>query len=431
MQYLSPRSGAACALLTVAFSASLAFAEPVKVAFIGDQGVTEESRQVLELIRDEGTELLLIQGDLGYSADAASSWIDNIDGILGRDFPVLIVVGNHENFEWPAYLQWQKDKLARVDSIRCDGDISVKAYCTYKDIGVVQVAPGVYEVEGVDGDDNYAEFITQMFASDNSTWRICSWHKNMRDMQTGSKSDATGWGVYQSCLAEGGLVMTGHEHAYSRTHLMSSFEAKTIIHKSSEMEIGPQSSLAVVSGLGGWQIRPQVHGGDWFASVYSATQNANYGALFCTFDNDQADCYMKDVAGLVPDAFSLTSRLGNASSEDNESNNSATEEAEAQAETDAAQAAAEQQAAAEEQAAAEQAEANAQAEAEAAELAEAEAAAQARSRLAEAEAATQAEPEALEKLKRKPLRKPKQKPELAEAEAAASQKQKLLNWLET
>ena len=247
---------------------------------------------------------------------------------------------------------------------------------------MVQVAPGVFEVEGVDGDDNYAEFITQQFESDNSTWRICSWHKNMRDMQTGSKSDATGWGVYQSCLAQGGLVMTGHEHAYSRTHLMSSFEAKTIIHKSSEMEIGPQSSLAVVSGLGGWQIRPQVHGGDWFASVYSATQNANYGALFCTFDNDQADCYMKDVAGLVPDAFSLTSRLGNASSEDNESNNSATEEseAEAQAETDAAQAAAEQPAAAEEQAAAEQA-AN-EAEASAAEQAELE---------VEAQAAAQAE----------------------------------------
>ena len=360
MQNLSPMAAAACALLSSVLGTSLALAEPVKVAFIGDQGVTAESRQVLELIRDEGSELLLIQGDLGYSANAASSWIDNIDSILGRDFPVLIVVGNHENHEWPAYLQWQKDKLARVDSIRCEGDVGVKAYCTYKDIGVVQVAPGVIEVEGVNGNDNYAEYITQQFESDNSTWRICSWHKNMRDMQTGSKSDATGWGVYQSCLAQGGLVMTGHEHAYSRTHLMSSFEAKTVIHKNNEMEIGPQSSLAFVSGLGGHQIRPQVHGGDWFASVYSATQNANYGALFCSFDNDQADCYMKDVIGLVPDAFTLTSKLGNAGSDGSQGSDSVT--AEAQAEIDATQAATEQEAAA---------------EADAPELAEAEAAPQA------------------------------------------------------
>ncbi|MFK8083720.1 MAG: metallophosphoesterase [Granulosicoccus sp.] len=307
---------------------SRAQAEDIKVAFIGDQGIDENARSVLELIRDEGTDLLLIQGDLGYDDNAADTWIENIDGILGRDFPVLMVVGNHENFEWPTYLEWQKDKLSRVRDIRCEGDISVKAYCTYKNIGIVQVAPIITEVEGIDGFDDYAGYITEKLSDDNSTWRICSWHKNMRDMQAGGKTDATGWGVYQNCLAQGGLVMTGHEHSYSRTHLMSDFENTTVIHTDDNMDIGPGSSLVVVSGLGGREVRDQQHDGDWFASIYTATQNASAGSLFCTFEGDQADCYFKDIAGLVPDTFKLRSKLvpDNNDSDDSDSGENTDEE---------------------------------------------------------------------------------------------------------
>ncbi len=301
-----------------------AIAQAIKVAFIGDQGVAPSAQRVLELIRDDQAELLLIQGDLGYEQDAAAQWIENIDTILGKDFPVLMVVGNHENYEWPTYWQWQKDKLERVPVIRCEGDVSVKAYCTYKDLGVVQVSPGIMEVEGIDGNDDYAGYITAKFSEDPSTWRICSWHKNMRDMQVGGKGDSTGWAVYQSCLAQGAIVLNGHEHSYSRTYLMSSFEDKTVIHTNNDMDIGPNSSISIVSGLGGREIRPQRHGGDWFASIYTASQNANNGVLFCEFNNDKADCYMKDVAGLVPDTFTLTSLI-NTSVEPGEPANNSTE----------------------------------------------------------------------------------------------------------
>ncbi|MFK7997608.1 MAG: metallophosphoesterase [Granulosicoccus sp.] len=294
-----------------------AFAEDIKVAFIGDQGVSEQAQLVLELIRDEGTDILLIQGDLGYGPDDADKWIENIDSILGRDFPVLMVVGNHENYEWQKYHQWQKDKLWRVDDIECQGEVSIKAYCTYKNIGVVQVSPGITEVEGISGDDGYPDYITQKLSSDKSTWRFCSWHKNMRDMQAGGKGDSTGWGVYQNCLAQGGLVVNGHEHSYSRTHLMSDFENKKVIHTGNDMEIGPNSSMVVVSGLGGREVRAQQHGGDWFASIYTASQNANPGALFCNLNGNKGDCYFKDVLGLVPDTFKLTS-VFNTSSDSSE-----------------------------------------------------------------------------------------------------------------
>ena len=301
-----PLAYAILALASAAVS-SQSTADEFKVAFIGDQGVSATARDVLELIRDEGTDLLLIQGDLGYEDNAADTWVENINSILGDDFPVLLVAGNHENFEWPAYLQWQKDRLARTPEVRCEGDIGVKSYCTYKDLGVVLVSPNIIEVEGINGDDNYEQYITDSFNTDDSTWRICSWHKNMRDMQVGGKGDATGWGVYQNCLAQGAIVVNGHEHSYSRTHLMSDFENLQVIHTDSNMNIGPDSSIAIVSGLGGREVRPQLHGGDWFASVYTETQGANHASLFCDFNGAQANCYLKDVAGLVPDQFTLNS----------------------------------------------------------------------------------------------------------------------------
>ena len=372
--------------LCVSASAEV-LAEEVKVAFIGDQGVGSGARSVLELIRDEGTDLLLIQGDLGYDPDTASQWIDNIDSILGENFPVLMVVGNHENYEWPRYHQWQKDKLGRVNDINCEGEVSVKAYCTYKKIGVVQVAPGIVEVDGVNGNDNYADYITEKLSSDDSNWRICSWHKNMRDMQVGGKGDSTGWGVYKNCLAQGGISIAGHEHSYSRTYLMSDFQNKQVIHNNNNMDIGPGSSISIVSGLGGRQPRPQLHGGNWFASIYTASQNANPGSLFCTFTGKQADCYFKDIAGLVPDSFTLASLI-NTETDDLDAQAKADAEAAEQIAQDEADAQAQADADAAERAAQDEAAAQAQADADAAErAAQDEAAAQAQ---ADADATEQA-----------------------------------------
>ena len=379
--------------LASATVSSQSIADEFKVAFIGDQGVSAAAQGVLELIRDEGADLLLIQGDLGYDDNTADIWAENINTILGDDFPVLLVVGNHENYEWPEYLQWQKDRLARTPEVRCEGDIGVKSYCTYKDLGVVLVSPGITEVDGVDGADDYEQYITDSFNDDDSTWRICSWHKNMRDMQVGGKGDATGWGVYQSCLAQGGIVVNGHEHSYSRTHLMSDFENLQVIHTDSNMNIGRESSIAIVSGLGGRQVRPQLHGGDWFASVYTETQGANHASLFCDFNGSQADCYLKDVAGLIPDQFTLNSVLDNSSVVEDSASVLADAQTEDQADAEAemqADAEAEAQVNAEAEAQAD-ADAEAQADAEAEAQADAEAEAQAD---AEAEAQADAEAEA-------------------------------------
>ena len=197
-------------------------------------------------------------------------------------------------------------RIDRIDSLSCTGEAGVKAACRFANIDIVQVAPGIREVEGVSPDADYAQFISSSFSTSGERWRICSWHKNMEALQTGAKSNSTGWAVYDACLNAGAMVALAHEHAYSRTHLLSDFENQTIVHKNKDMTLQPGQSFAFVSGLGGWQVRPQLRGGDWWASIYTATQGATHGALFCSFEDTTADCYFKAIDGAVPDQFSLS-----------------------------------------------------------------------------------------------------------------------------
>ncbi len=303
------------ACLAVLFATSLIYsgfsvAAPVKVAFTGDQGAGEGARAVLSLIASEGADLLLVQGDLGYDDGKASTWEENLTQALGADFPVLTLVGNHENFEWPLYQRYIQQRIDRVDELSCSGETGVKAICQFRGIEIVQVSPGIHEVDGVNGDENYAEFIASSFAESAAPWRICAWHKNQNKMQTGSKSDATGWGVYDACLDAGAMIALAHEHAYSRTHLLSDFKNQKVAHKNSDMTLEPGKSFAVVSGLGGREVRDQVQGGDWWASIYTGSQGATHGALFCTFDEATASCYFKAIDGAEPDRFTLKTKLG-------------------------------------------------------------------------------------------------------------------------
>ena len=313
---LSAKVGLLLSTIVLALPASVS-AESVKVAFTGDQGVDKHARAVLSLIASEGTDLLMIQGDLGYGNGNAGQWEENLTNALGADFPVLSLVGNHENFEWPIYQRYIQRRIDRAGGLSCSGNTGVKSTCRYKNLEVVQVSPGISEVEGVRPDDDYAGYIRSSFSGNSSRWRICSWHKNQRRLQTGEKGNSTGWSVYDACLDAGAMVALAHEHAYSRTHLLSNFENQTVVHKGSDMTLRPGQSFAFVSGLGGYSVREQKRDGDWWASVYTASQGATHGALFCTFNDFTADCYFKAVDGSVPDRFSLRLASGSGSSAQN------------------------------------------------------------------------------------------------------------------
>ena len=279
-----------------------------KVAFIADQGRGSAATAVLQLIEDEGAQLVLHQGDFDYNDDP-DAWDQKITNVLGPAFPYFISVGNHDVAAWSGANGYQakfQQRLALIPDAQCTGTLGVNSTCIYKGLAIVLSGVGTLGT-------GHEAYIQGAFASDDHLWRICSWHKNMNKMQLGSKSNATGWGVYQACLAAGAIVATGHEHSYSRTYLMSSFENQVIDNTSSTLVLEQGKSFAFVSGLGGASIRNQDVSWPWMAAVYTSDQGANFGALFCTFNvggqPDQADCYFKNINGVVPDQFQLTSNL--------------------------------------------------------------------------------------------------------------------------
>jgi len=306
-------TGLLCGIF-VYFASSLASAQsPVRIAIYGDQGINSNARAVIDLARRESADLILVLGDLAYEQGTASEWIAQYDEILGNDFPVLAVVGNHEEDRWPNFKSILTSRLQRTPSVSCQGDYGVKNTCRINGVTIVGTAPGINEVPGIDGQDDYAGYIRNVLSNDDAPFSICSWHKNMRDMQLGGKGDATGWGVYEACRENGALVMTGHEHSYSRTHLMSSFEQQIVNSRSNDLTLSEGTSIAVVSGLGGVGPRVQLRDGDWWASRYTADQDATRGALFCDFAingaPDRGACYFKNIRDEVIDRFQLTSRV--------------------------------------------------------------------------------------------------------------------------
>jgi hypothetical protein len=283
--------------------------QPVNVAFVGDQGLGSSSVAVLQLIEDEGADIALIQGDFDY-ADDPDAWDAQTTSVLGATFPVLASVGNHDVCCVAAYAAKVAARLAANPEIACSVADTVisKAHCTFRGLSIAIVGAGTTG----SGDSVYAPYIESEFSGDTHTWRICSWHKNQRLMQVGDKPDESGWGVYEQCRQAGAFVATGHEHSYSRTHLMSSFQNQTVASTSSTLELSEGESFAFVSGMGGRSIRPQLLSGPWWASIYTSTQGANYGALFCTFFDtaeNHASCYFKDIDGEVPDQFEIVTRV--------------------------------------------------------------------------------------------------------------------------
>lgn len=273
------------------------------VAFFGDQGITDGAKAVLGMIKEEGAEMFVHLGDFDY-LDNPTAWEDQINAILGEYFPYFAVIGNHDVPMWAQYQQKLNNRISRIPGASCQGEAGINASCQYA--GLHFILSGI----GTAG-TGHETFIQENLASSTARWKICAWHKDQRLMQVGGKSDETGWTSYELCRQAGAIIATAHEHSYERTHLMSDFTNQIVEGVSDTMNVRPGSTFAFVSGLGGYSIRSQVDSlanNPWWASVYTSTQNANYGALLCTFNYQgerKAHCYFKDINGNIPDTFDI------------------------------------------------------------------------------------------------------------------------------
>lgn len=287
-----------------------------KIAFIGDQELGADPVAVLNLIKSEGASVVVHSGDFDYN-DNPSAWENQINSVLGPNFPYFASVGNHDESRFYGTNGYQTFMAARMNRLGLgwDGDLGVKSSFKYQGIFFLLTGPDVLGT----GHDIY---IRDKLATDNSIWSISSWHKNMRLMQVGGKSDDTGWGVYEESRKGGAIIATAHEHSYSRTHLLSRCQTQTVASTSNTLVINQDDagtpvdegrSFVFVSGLGGNGVRDQELSGAWWASIYASNQGATHGALFGVFNFEgmpnKAHFYFKAINGAVPDDFYVISNV--------------------------------------------------------------------------------------------------------------------------
>ena len=301
--------------------------EDFLVAFIGDQGANSGSIAVLNLIKDEGAQLVIHQGDYDTTTvqgrekhqDDPDAWDKMISDVLGNNFPYFGTIGHHDGKKWDGYQEKFYDRLQKNPDVECIGELGVKSSCTYKGLFFIQTSPGL---KGA----GHSSFIENQLHNNEHKWRICTWSKQMQNIQVGDKADIAGWEVYENCKNGGAIIATAHHHAYSRTKTLIDIEQQIVDpdwSNPNKLRIKEGSTFVFVSGLAGAVIKDQERclptsypygcNEEW-AKIYTSSQNAKYGALFCTFnvggDENRADCYFKNIDGEIIDEFTITNFVG-------------------------------------------------------------------------------------------------------------------------
>lgn len=295
----------------------------LKVAFLGDLGLSGNAQAVLQLVQAEGADMVLHQGDFGYNETDSltpTNWDDQITSILGVNYPYFGSVGNHDVGQWADYQQLLQARLDRVAGATCTGDLGVQSICHYNGLFFILSGAGTMGT-------GHGDYLRDQLALDDSVWSICSWHKNQNSMQVGSKSNAVGWSPYEECRLGGGIIATGHEHSYERTKTLSNTQFQTVDPLWADpdvLRVGGGSTFVFVSGISGQSIRNQDRclptaypygcNQEW-ASIYASDQGARPGALFIEFhvdgDPDKARGYFKNIDGVTIDDFTIVSDLNN------------------------------------------------------------------------------------------------------------------------
>jgi len=284
----------------------------LKVAFIGDAGNNSNQKKVLELVKNWGAEFIIHAGDFEY-ADNPAAFENNLNAVLGPDYPYFASIGNHDYNTWEGTTGHKArlmQRLARFNATNnCVGDYGVNMACNYK--GIYFVLSGV----GTKG-AGHASFIDQAFTGYNALWKVVAWHKNQKLMQIGGKPDETGWDVYEAARRHGAIISTGHEHSFCRSHLMSSFQSQVIASTSNTLQLSAGKSFVFVSGLAGVGIRSweeSLRKNPWWAAYGASNNNIQYGGLLCTFyingNPREASCVFQDINLRVWDQFKMQSNL--------------------------------------------------------------------------------------------------------------------------
>jgi hypothetical protein len=279
-----------------------ATAANLKVAFLGDTNAGSDYKDVLALIKREGADLVVFQGDLTYSPTTSAQWLSVTDAALDdgtTKIPYLVARGNHDT-DWKTIGDGLGTRLTKWGLAPEHNTAAVANYSmVFK--GLKIVFANDTETSGPTRND----YVKQRLEGDPHIWKVCSWHRNMRDTQAGAKGDEMPWSMYETCRQAGAIVAQGHSHTYSRSKTISADQALTVDPACSDpfaLCVGPGKHFFFDSSVGGVGLRPLENTSK---AHWASTYSSDFGALFIEFNVDgdarKAKGYFKTVADVVID----------------------------------------------------------------------------------------------------------------------------------
>jgi len=277
------------------------------VAFAGDSGIFATSNQVYDLIHNENPDIFVHLGDMDYVSDP-----DTFGNIMNSKFgslPFVVSMGNHDvqtDSTTPTYIEMLRQRMINANMKGCSGKPGLATVCNFNGLLIISSAVG-----SACRINETTSFIRKSLRRNKRfTWKLCIWHKNQHQMQLGDKPDEVGWEAYEVCRKHGALILTGHNHNYARTHILSHMQNQTI---ALDQAIKKGQTPLILAGLGGFSfasIYPELVDRPYWAKTLRF-EDKNFGALFCRFGINQkgdqdprsVSCYFKTIDNQIVDQF--------------------------------------------------------------------------------------------------------------------------------
>lgn len=267
----------------------------MRIAFVGDIGVSSDARAIVAAIERANPDLVLVGGDIAYGHGNDTrwgSWFEMMEPLASR-VPMMPAVGNHEVYcEDPArpvefnFCGLGPNRWSARFPLPGDG----RTYAF--DWGALRVT--VLDTEAYFADSNehgtnaslQAGFAAGSLGADNERWDVVMFHRPLRttSARDSMQNEQARVDLMPLLDAEADLVLQSHLHAYERS------------------VPGENGTIYVTSGGGGREIYD-----DWGANAsWVATRAAEHQFVLLDVTATRIDGRAVRSDGATLDSFSMT-----------------------------------------------------------------------------------------------------------------------------